>query len=212
MLVLVFVAGTQLYYPYGYLVVLFAAGCIPTADLVERSKTWRVILLIGVAVNALVSAVIALPLVPLSALGSTPIPSINQTAGDAVGWPTYVRQIATVYDRLPPRETDGAVVIASNYGEAGAVARFGPALGLPAVYGAQNQLYFQSRPPSGTTVAVVVGGQLSDARRWFAGCSIEARLDNGEDVDNEEQDEPVAVCRGPRASWPVIWAALQHYD
>jgi hypothetical protein len=49
-------------------------------------------------------------------------------------------------------------------------------------------------------------------RRWFAVCTTEARLDNAEDVDNEEQGEPVAVCRSPRDSWRVIWAALQHYD
>jgi hypothetical protein len=192
--------------------VLFAAGCVPAADLIERSKPWRVVLVVGVALNALVSAAIALPLVPVSALGSTPIPGINPTAGDSVGWPTYVQQIATVYDELSPRAANGAVVIASNYGEAGAVARFGRDLGLPAVYGAQNQLYFQSKPPAGTAVALVVGGQLPDARRWFAGCIVETRLDNGEDVDNEEQGEPVAVCRDPTASWKTIWAALKHYD
>ena len=131
LLVLVFVAGTQLYYPYGYLVVLFAAGCVPTADLIERSRPWRIVLVVAIAVNALVSAAIALPLVPLSALGSTPIPGINQTAGDSVGWPAYVQQIANVYDDLPPRESEGAVVIASNYGEAGAVARFGPGARSP---------------------------------------------------------------------------------
>ena len=41
----------------------------------------------AVAVNALVSAVISLPLVPVSALGSTPVPSINQAARDQVGGP-----------------------------------------------------------------------------------------------------------------------------
>jgi 4-amino-4-deoxy-L-arabinose transferase-like glycosyltransferase len=212
LLVLVFLAGTQLYYPFGYLSVLFAAGCVPAAELVQRSRPWRAVVVVAVAVNALVSAAIALPLVPVDALGSTPIPGINQTAGDSVGWPAYVRQISRVYHRLPPAQAFGAVVIASNYGEAGAVARFGPPLGLPAVYSAHNQLYFQARPPAGTAVAVVVGGQLPEARRWFDSCTVEARLDNGDDVDNEEQGEPVAVCRGPRASWNEIWAALQHYD
>jgi 4-amino-4-deoxy-L-arabinose transferase-like glycosyltransferase len=212
MLALVFVAGTQLYYPFGYLVVLFAAGCVPAGELIERSKPWRIVAVVGVAVNAVVSAVIALPLVPVSALGSTPIPGMNQTAGDAIGWPTYVAQIARVYGELPASQARGAVVVTSNYGEAGAVARFGPALGLPAVYAAQNQLYYQARPPDRTTTVVVVGGQVFDIRPYFTGCRIQARLDNGDEVDNEEQGEPVAVCRGPIAPWPVIWAALKHYD
>jgi len=212
MLAMVLVAGTQIYYPFGYLTVLFAAGCVPAGELVERSRVWRGAVAVSFAVNALVSAVIALPLVPVSALGATPIPAINQTAGDAVGWPAYVEEIARVYDDLPPRGADAAVIIASNYGEAGAVARYGPAEGLPAVYGAQNQLYFQTRPPDRTTEAIVVGGQVPSVRRWFRDCSVEARLHNWEDVDNEEQGAPVAVCRDPTADWSVIWPALQHYD
>ncbi len=212
LLVLVFVSGTQFYYPYGLLAVLLAVGCVPTAELMARSTTWRALVVGGVAVNALVSATLALPLVPISSLGATPIPAINQTARDAVGWPAYVRQIAQVYDGLPAAQARHAVVIASNYGEAGAVARYGSALGTPAVYSAQNQLYFQSRPPDGTTVVVVVGGEMVTFRREFRSCRVRARLHDDEDVDNEEQGEPIAVCRGPVASWPVVWAALQHYD
>ena len=43
-----------------------------------------------------VSAFIALPLVPVADLGSTPIPGINQAARDTVGWPAYVREVAAV--------------------------------------------------------------------------------------------------------------------
>lgn len=211
-LVLTFLAGTQIYYPYGYLVVLLAAGCVPAAELMELSRPWRVVLVVGVSVNALVSAVIALPLIPVTQVGSTPVPGINQTAGDAVGWPTYVKQIARVYDELPADLASGAVVVTSNYGEAGAVARYGPGLGLPAVYSAQNQLYFQGAPPADTRVVVFVGGQLPDARGLFDACDVTARLDNGTDVDNEEQGQPVAVCRDPSVSWDVAWATLQHYD
>jgi 4-amino-4-deoxy-L-arabinose transferase-like glycosyltransferase len=211
-LVLVFVAGTQLYYPYGYLPVLLAAGCVPAAELAARSMRWRVLLIAAVVTNSLVSPLIALPIIPLSVVGSTPVPAINQTAQDSVGWPTYVRQVARVYDALPPREARGAVIITSNYGEAGAVARYGPGLGLPGVYSAQNQLYFQSRPPAGTRVAVVVGGEMPTFRREFRSCQVQRRLYNLEGVDNEEQGEPVAVCRHPVGDWARVWSALQHYD
>jgi len=103
-------------------------------------------------------------------------------------------------------------VVTDNYGEAGAVARYGPALGLPAVYSAQNELYFQARPPDTTDVVVFVGGQGAFAATWFSSCQVKDRLDNGKDVDNEEQGEPIAVCLDPTADWPTIWASLQHYD
>ena len=121
-------------------------------------------------------------------------------------------QVATVYRRLAPDERAHAVVYASNYGEAGAIDRYGPGDGLPAVYSGHNQLVDEGRPPDATTTVVFVGGQYDDTGRWFASCTVRARLDNGLGVDNEEQGEPVAVCRGPKAPWPQLWPRLHHLD
>ncbi|HEV8055130.1 MAG TPA: glycosyltransferase family 39 protein [Nocardioidaceae bacterium] len=213
LLVLTFLAGSQLYYPFGLLAVLFAAGCVPVTEFLSRSsRWWRAGVAAAVAVNAVVSAVIALPLVPKSVVGDTPVPGINQLARDQVGWPTYVRQIATVYDAMPAAEARRTVIVTSNYGEAGAVARYGPELGLPKVYSGHNQLYFTARPPDQTAVAVVVGGQLQAVRGYFASCEVAGTLDNEVGVDNEEQGQPIAVCRDPSSHWDVIWPAFQHYD
>ena len=85
-------------------------------------------------------------------------PGLNQLARDQVGWPTYVRQVAAVYDALPERDRRRAVVVTSNYGEAGALARYGPPLRLPEVYSGHNALYDAARPPDTATIAIVVGG------------------------------------------------------
>jgi hypothetical protein len=37
-------------------------------------------------------------------------------------------------------------------------------------------------------------------------------LDNGVDVDNEEQGEPVAVCRRPIGGWHLVWPRFKHAD
>jgi dolichyl-phosphate-mannose-protein mannosyltransferase len=211
-LALVFVMGSQPYYELEFVAVLFAAGCVPTANWVTTARWKRGLVITVVAVNGVVSVLIGLPLVPLGVLGDTPIPSINQVAADSVGWPRYVDQVAAVYRSVPPAQRHGAVVITSNYGEAGAVDRYGPADGLPAVYSGQNALYYQDRPPAGTRTVVFVGGQYHDARDLFTHCAIRARLDNGVDVDNEEQDEPVAVCSGPRQPWTTLWPRLRHVD
>jgi hypothetical protein len=165
-----------------------------------------------VAINAVVSATIALPLVPVRALHDTPVPGINQAVADTVGWPVYARQVDTVYRGLSAADRAQTVVLASNYGEAGALARYGPALGLPHVYSAHNQLYFQGRPPASATVVVFVGGQVEDASTRFGSCATVSHLDNGVDVDNEEQGEPVAVCRGPVGGWNTVWPQLKHED
>ena len=209
LLALVFVMGAQFYYPFGLLSVLFAVGCVPAEMWLGR---WRWLVVAGISLNSAVSLILGLPLIPLSVLGSTPVPAVNQVAQDSVGWPTYVGQIHAVYARLPAADRRKAIVYASNYGEAGAVQRYGGSLHLPAVYSGQNQLYYEGRPPASATVVVFVGGQFSGARGHFRSCVVAGHLANRVDVDNEEQGEPIAVCRSPVGGWAAAWPALRHED
>ncbi|MDJ0356678.1 glycosyltransferase family 39 protein [Paenarthrobacter sp. PH39-S1] len=212
LLVFTFVAGSQFYYPVGILSVLFAAGCVPAAQFTSRSARWWLpVLVIGIAVNAAVSAVLGLPVLPLSILGASPVPSVSQVAADQVGWPAYVGQVAAVYHGLSAADAGRAVIITSNYGEAGAIARYGPALGLPHPYSGHNELYFAARPPDAAGTAVVVGGQIRSTAQYFKSCTTVGTLDNGVDVDNEEQDQPVTLCHGLKGSWSTIWPAFQHF-
>ena len=137
-------------------------------------------------------------------------PDINLLAADSVGWPEYVDQVEAAYASLPPAERAGAVVVASNYGEAGALVRLGD--GLPAVYSGHNALGDRPAPPESVTTVVFVGGQVADVRDAFGTCEVVDRLDNGVDVDNEEQGQPVSVCRDRTRSWSMIWADLKHLD
>lgn len=196
-----FVSGTQAYYPLFLMPVPFAAGIV--AMEAHLGRVWWALF----AVNGAVSTVLGLPLVPVGSVGSTPIPGTNQTVADSIGWPRYVEQIAGVYDALPDRSH--AVVVTSNYGEAGAIARYRP--DIP-VYSAQNGLFDQARPAADVVTVVFVGGQYPAVRGLFAGCSVRTHLDNGVGVDNEEQDEPVAVCGAPPAGWETTWPRLRHLD
>jgi 4-amino-4-deoxy-L-arabinose transferase-like glycosyltransferase len=212
LLVLVFVMGSQFYYPLGLLAVLFAVGCVPAWQWLARSTAWRRAAVALVAVNAVVSILIGLPVVPLSTMHVTPIAGINQVAADSVGWPVYVREVATVYRSIPAIDRPRTVVVASNYGEAGALDRYGPRYRLPAVYSGQNQLYLNGGPPGSATTAVFVGAQLRSAAPRFRSCQVRRHLDDGVDVDNEEQGQPVAVCRSPIGGWQQVWPTLRHLD
>ncbi|MFN8196507.1 MAG: glycosyltransferase family 39 protein [Nocardioidaceae bacterium] len=201
--VLTFVSGAQPHYPIGLMPVLLAAG---VREVGLSSRPWYV----GLA--GAVNAVIALPVIPLGVLGSTPLPDINLLVADQVGWPTYVSQVADVWDGLGPDSQEQAVIVTSNYGEAGAIARFGPARGLPRPFSGQNALFDEGPPPEGTTVVVYVGGQVPYVEDHFASCTVADRLDNGLDVGNEEQGLPIAVCVDPDRPWSQLWPLLQHLD
>ncbi|HEY0239382.1 MAG TPA: glycosyltransferase family 39 protein [Friedmanniella sp.] len=199
--------GAQLYYPYGVVAVVFAAGCVPAATW-ARTRGRRTALVVLVALHVATNVVIDLPVLPVPVLGRTPIPAINQTVRDTIGWPTYVAQVDAVVDGAL-RTDPGTVVLASNYGEAGALARFSRHPEVPVVSG-HDALWGQGGPPAGTRTVVVVGGQLTRAAPLFTSCTTEAHLASGTSVDNEEEGEPVTVCTGPVASWADLWPRLRH--
>jgi len=210
--VLVLATGGQPYYPYGLLCTLFAAGSVVTADWLGRGRRGSRFALLGAAtgVNAVVSALIALPLVPIGTLGDTPIPVMNQTARDSVGWPRYVDQVVQIYEGLPAPDRARAVVLTGNYGEAGAVARLG-ASRLPQVYSGHNELWYYGPPPQWATVTILVGvGEPSALGENFGNCVLAGRLDNGVGVDNEEQGRALVVCRDRQRPWSEIWPRLRH--
>jgi len=204
--VITFATGGQAYYVINLLLVLYAAGCVAaTANHVGRA--W-----IPIALNAVVGALIALPIVALSALGNTPIPDINQATRDQVGWPRMVDLVAEAYQTIPATDRSGAVVFAGNYGEAGAVDRFGPEQGLPGVpvYSGLNALWDLGPPPDRAAPVILVGLGPITMHTYFVDCTITGTIDNGVGVDNEEQGRTIAVCAGTSGPWSTIWPALRH--
>ena len=211
-LVVTLVTAGQFYYPLGLVILLFAAGCVPTMEWIGRRPVRRALVAAGVVLNGAICAVVALPLVPVGSLGDTPIPDVNQAARDAVGWPVYVQTVTDVYFSLPAEDRARAVLLTTNYGEAGALHRYGPEHGLPAVYSGHNELWFAGPPPESATVVVAWTQVLPELRTLFAECEQRAVMDNQVGVANEEQGSVVAVCRDPVGGWSTIWPRLQHYS
>jgi Dolichyl-phosphate-mannose-protein mannosyltransferase len=206
-LVLTFAGGGQIYYAFGLQAVLLAAGWVPTVDWM-RTTLRRALVYAAVVVGAVVTVLLALPVLPVRTFGQTPIPEINQAAQDSVGWPEYVATVRTVYDGLTPDQRSRAVLLAGNYGEAGALVRYG----FPDVYSGHNQLWFDGAPPESATVAVIWTQRPRGWDRIFTHCEQRATIDNGVGVDNEEQGSAVLVCEGPVGGWAAVWPRLLHYD
>jgi 4-amino-4-deoxy-L-arabinose transferase-like glycosyltransferase len=205
--VITIAGGGQGYYSFGLLAVLFAAGAVTAGP---NMATRRAAALIGV--NAVISAVVTLPLLPVSLVGHTPIPLLNETVGAQVGWPTYVRTLAAVYHSLPADEQAHTVILTGNYGEAGAVAEYGRAYGLPSVYSGHNALYDLGPPPVTAITVVVWDEQPQRVTATLPGCVERAQLNNGVGVPSEEQGSSVLVCRAPTAGWAAIWPSLRHLN
>jgi hypothetical protein len=212
LLVIVTVTGGKPYYLGGLYPLLIGAGAQSTISWVRRRRSvQRMWLLRAGFVLSAPGLLITLPILPVASLHRTPIVDINYDAGETVGWPGYVRQIAAVYMSLPVGSQAGAAVLTSNYGEAGAVDRYGSPLGLPSAFCGQNAYWLWGPPPSSVTTVVAVGLDVSTLHQDFRSVRLAAQLHNGYDVDDDEQDTAVYVAATPRRPWSRLWPGLQDY-
>jgi hypothetical protein len=198
-------SGGQFYYPMGLVVALYAAGCVPVAAW-AATRGRRGMLVAAVVLNSAISAVVALPLLPIGIVGGTPIAAMNSSVPDGVGWRTYTDQVEAVAAATP----DAGAVITANYGEAGALVRYGE--GLPPVFSGHNALHAYGPPPADVGTVVTVGLDIEALLPYFDSCEKAVELDHGLGIDNEEQGAVVAVCEGPLRSWDRLWVEFQHYS
>ena len=212
LLVVFTVTGGKPYYLAGIFTVLLAAGAEPTLDWIRRSRSReRAGLLAAAAAVTLAEITATLPLVPAADLHDTWIVALNYDAGETVGWPAYVREIAGVYRSLPAAQRSSAIVLGSNYGEAGAVERYGPADGLPAAYSGDNGFWYWGPPPASAATAIAVGFGRARLTPFCGSLRLAAQLDNHVGVQDDEQGAPVWVCSPLRAPWTVTWPRLRFF-
>jgi hypothetical protein len=212
-LVVIFtVTGGKPYYLAGMFPLLFAAGGDAIWAWSRRENTRRRatrVTLLGVL--SLPTILVTLPVVPVGDLHKTPIVAVNSDAGESVGWPAFVDEIAGVYNRIPAQGRGHSVVLASNYGEAGAVQLYGPKLGISATYSVDNAYWLWGPPPPTASIAVTVGFDRSQLTTIFRHVQFGTDLDNHQSVNDNEQGAPVYLCSGLRHSWKTIWRGIRYY-
>ena len=193
------------YYPVPADSVAIAAGITVLGSWLDRPRRWWAVAALVLA-NAMVLALVSPLVIP-----------VRTTAGmiqhgdwknsffkDEIGWPGMADQTAQAWRQLPPKKRRNAVVLAENYGEAGALALYGPARGLPEPL--SGHLSWQYWRPGSLPQrwALTVGfergavGDLCSSFRVVAHIRIPYRL------GNEELGRPIALCH-LRAPLGTVW-------
>ena len=154
----------------------------------------------------------ALPVLPARTLHAVPLQKINYDLGEEIAWPKEVALVAREYHALPAVQRQHTTILTGNYGEAGAIDRYGPGLGLPQAYSGDNNFWLWGPPPAADTSAIVVNGDPAFLRREFANVRRVATFWNGLGVSDDEQGAQVFVATGLRSSWAAAWPAFRNYS
>lgn len=212
MALLYFAGDGHAYYLASLYPALLGLGAIPTAEWTRRGTRRSALLVAAIALSGLVSAIIALPLLPERDLEGSVVIALNSAQGETVGWPRFVRTVSLAWHRIPPSDRRHTAIFTANYGEAGAVDLLGSKLALPPAYSGHNAFSEWGVPPATDTYTVVLGfNGPADAAPYFEHCRTLATVNNDVGLNNQEQGLPVMLCQ-PARPWASQWPRLTHYN
>jgi len=139
---------------------------------------------------------------------------VNGEFVEMIGWQDLTAQMAEIYLSIPESERAGTVILAGNYGEAGAFDLYGDEYDLPPVITGSNSLWFRGYGDPEPQTIIVVGFEKVDAEHFFGSCQFMGNVENSYGVKNEEttRHNGLYICREPRRPWSEMWQVMQWYQ
>ena len=206
LLVVLFVTGGKPYYAAPFLYCLLAAGTVLVERWLVRPVRWAAVAAV-LALSIALAALVALPVLPADRIGGTPIADLNEDAIETVNCTDSSNRRAGVRKPSRGRTPDGRGLC----GQLRRSRRDRPLRPGPGAAAGCSPWHARfGKPPDSSGPVIVLG--YRNPFIDFAGCRAAATVDNGIDLDNEEQGGTVFVCAPPTASWDVIWPRLTHLD
>jgi hypothetical protein len=194
---------------------LIAGGSYAIQRLVEhhpRLARLQVSYILLLAVSGLLILPFAIPIFPPEAYIRYSHSSVlPQVYADRYGWREMVANVKAAYDTLTPQEQAEACIFASNYGEAGAVDFYGPALRLPKAISGHNSYFIWG--PQGCTgkVVITINVRLQDIASGFESVEPAGQTSCAYCMPYEN-NAPINIARGLKAPFATAWPGVKVYE
>ena len=137
-----------------------------------------------------------------------PLPQLH---ADRFGWKEMADEVARVYRSLPAAGRSKVAIFGQNYGQAGAINHYGPALGLPpALSGHLTHWYWGPRDYTGE-VMIVLDDSRETLETLFESVELAGHVTHRYSMPYERFD--IHVCRRPKAgSLRDLWPRVKEWD
>jgi 4-amino-4-deoxy-L-arabinose transferase-like glycosyltransferase len=132
---------------------------------------------------------------------------LPQDYADMIGWKEQAEAVARVYNGLPANQRAEAVILAGNYGEAGALELYGPRYRLPPPVSAAGSYWFFGPGPRPGRVVLAIGIDPAVLAPEFHSVREVGRVGDRWAVA-EERDVPITLAMGPRRTLQEVWPSL----
>ena len=202
-----FLAGGKAYYPAPIYPLAYAAGAVWFVGASSRRWVREPLVALACAVT-LILLPIGLPVIPAPNLPSG-IWSARKDYSDMVGWPELTQQVSAVYQALSPEEQRSTIILASNYGEAGALQFYGR--GLPRVVCPELSWYYWAPARMQASTVIVVGYPRDYLASIVGSPQQVGTIANALGVRNEEWGKAIWIVHPSRAL-SDLWPQLKSLD
>jgi 4-amino-4-deoxy-L-arabinose transferase-like glycosyltransferase len=212
-----------IYYLVGAFPIVFAAGGVAIEQFTEnRSRRLPAVLCSAMLLQGFLFLPVLMPLVDVDrylsvARGARSLlgaevegASLPPSYQWMLGGPELVEAVARVTQTLSDSERASAGVLATTFGEAGALAHFGPERGLPPVIGTHNNFWLWGTRGLDGSVMIVVAEPGSRLLDHFASCEPAARLDCPY-CEPQLKNRKVFLCRELDRPLPELWTTLKDF-
>lgn len=134
--------------------------------------------------------------------------SLPQDYADMLGWEEQVAAVEAAWASLSPEEQQRAVVLATNYGRAGAIDWFGDDA-LPDAIAPVGSYWFWGPGELPGEITIVAGEEASELEgSYFRSAQEFTRVRRPWGVP-EERDVPITIAREPLAPLQQIWPRFE---
>lgn len=208
------------YYMAATYVWLGAAGAVAVEAGIERlqggwrrAAPWAAGVWVGLAMVG--GVLVATPVAPVNSGLWNVSASLHDIFREQMIWPELAQTVAKAYTTLPEEQKPRTTIITGNYGEAGALNWYGPALGLPRAISGVNTywLWGYGDPANPPELAIVVGWPAEWRQAMFTLCVDAGKVPNPQEIENEETNfnRSIYMCTGPRMSWAEAWPKVRDF-
>lgn len=133
---------------------------------------------------------------------------LPQFYADRFGWKEMTEKVRDVYQKLSADEKKKAIIIAQNYGEAGAIDYYRKQFNLPGAYSLHNS-YWMWGPPTNWdgSLAIVIGLNKEYSSKFFEEIELAATHYNNYGMPYENVE--IFICRRIKTPIEDVWKKIK---
>ena len=225
--VIIMALSPRIYYLFPAFPVLFAAGGVAWEHWLAVRVQWLKPLYIALMVlMAVLLAPTLIPLLPPETyiryaaathlqqprIENNRLGPLPQLFADQFGWKEMAANVAAAYNSLPPEVRARTAIFGQNYGQAGAIDRFGPKYGIPpgtAISGHQNYYLWGPHGFTGESM-LVMNDRPERLGEIFTSCRVVAHVSHPYSMPYQHFD--VHYCEGLKQPLSQLWPQVKNWD